>query len=184
MGKINEYAVKIEFQECGLPHAHSLVWMDGVPNIAVDNDGKFVHLLTHMFQVVYLMILWIIDIFLDWFVNMKHTCIQVIVVIIIHVLVFQRHLCHILFICWEIEDDQKEKDLTLQNACDMLSRVHDAVDNVTNSMTMDDVLAVLGISEDTYVQSLKMSWHGRSVILHFNQSDVYTNSCNHEILHL
>ena len=63
-----------------------------------------------------------------------------------------------------------------------MSRVHDVIDNATNSVIVGYVLAVLGISEDIYVQSLKMPLHGQSVV-HCNPSEVYTNGCNHEILH-
>ena len=36
--KVKEYAIKIEFQECGSPHAHCLLWVDGAPCIDVDSD--------------------------------------------------------------------------------------------------------------------------------------------------
>ena len=35
---MKEYAIKIEFQECGSPHAHCLLWVDGAPCIDVDDD--------------------------------------------------------------------------------------------------------------------------------------------------
>ena len=38
VGKVKEYAIKIEFQECGSPHAHCLLWVDGAPHIDVDTD--------------------------------------------------------------------------------------------------------------------------------------------------
>ena len=38
VGKVKEYAIKIEFQECGSPHAHCLLWVDGAPHIDVDSD--------------------------------------------------------------------------------------------------------------------------------------------------
>ena len=38
VGKVKEYAIKIEFQECGSPHAHCLMWVDGAPHIDVDTD--------------------------------------------------------------------------------------------------------------------------------------------------
>ena len=33
VGKVKEYAIKIEFQERGSPHAHCLLWVDGAPMI-------------------------------------------------------------------------------------------------------------------------------------------------------
>ena len=38
VGKVKEYAIKIEFQERGSPHAHCLLWVDGAPHIDVDTD--------------------------------------------------------------------------------------------------------------------------------------------------
>ena len=29
VGQVKEYAIKIEFQECGSLHAHCLIWVDG-----------------------------------------------------------------------------------------------------------------------------------------------------------
>ena len=37
---MKEYAIKIEFQECGSPHAHCLLWVDGAPCIDVDDDEE------------------------------------------------------------------------------------------------------------------------------------------------
>ena len=34
-----EYAIKIEFQERGSPHAHSLLWVEDAPKIDVDDDN-------------------------------------------------------------------------------------------------------------------------------------------------
>ena len=40
VGKVKEYAIKIEFQERGSPHAHCLLWVDGAPKIDVDSDEE------------------------------------------------------------------------------------------------------------------------------------------------
>ena len=36
--QVIEYAIKIEFQEHGSPHAHCLLWIKGAPKIDVDKD--------------------------------------------------------------------------------------------------------------------------------------------------
>ena len=38
LGHVKEYAIKIKLQECGSPHAHCLLWVDGAPLIDVDTD--------------------------------------------------------------------------------------------------------------------------------------------------
>ena len=40
VGKVKEYAIKIEFQEHGSPHAHCLLWVDGAPHIDVVWDDS------------------------------------------------------------------------------------------------------------------------------------------------
>ena len=51
-------------------------------------------------------------------------------------------------------------------------------------MTLNEVLHEVGIMEEQYIDSLKVSHHGRSVILKCNPKDVLTNGCHHEILKL
>ena len=49
---------------------------------------------------------------------------------------------------------------------------------------MDSILDKAHISTDTYINALKVSHQGHSVILKCDPSDVNINGCNHEILHL
>ena len=37
--RVIEYAIKREFQECGSPHAHCLLWVEDAPKIDVDDDN-------------------------------------------------------------------------------------------------------------------------------------------------
>ena len=39
VGQVIEYAIKIEFQERGSPHAHCLLWVEDAPKIDVDDDN-------------------------------------------------------------------------------------------------------------------------------------------------
>ena len=66
----------------------------------------------------------------------------------------------------------------------MLSLVHEIIDNATDTQTLSEVLKHACISEDTFVEALKLTHRGQSIILKRNPSDVYTNGCNHDILHL
>ena len=40
VGNVNEYEFKIQFQDHGSPHAHSLLWEDGAPYIDADSDDE------------------------------------------------------------------------------------------------------------------------------------------------
>ena len=51
-------------------------------------------------------------------------------------------------------------------------------------MPLVDVLNALGVTEDTYISALKLSHRGQSFVLHCDTADVYTNGCNHDVLHV
>ena len=38
LGKLTDYAIRIEFQARGSPHAHTLLWIEGAPKYGVDDD--------------------------------------------------------------------------------------------------------------------------------------------------
>ena len=38
LGKIVDYAIRIEFQARGSPHAHTLIWVEGAPKYGIDPD--------------------------------------------------------------------------------------------------------------------------------------------------
>ena len=38
LGKIVDYAIRIEFQARGSPHAHTLIWVENAPKIGIDDD--------------------------------------------------------------------------------------------------------------------------------------------------
>ena len=40
LGKIVDYAIRIEFQARGSPHAHTLIWVEDAPKIGIDNDHE------------------------------------------------------------------------------------------------------------------------------------------------
>ena len=42
LGKVVDYAIRIEFQACGSPHAHTLIWIEGAPKYGINSDQQFV----------------------------------------------------------------------------------------------------------------------------------------------
>ena len=40
LGKIVDYAIRIEFQARGSPHAHTLIWVENAPKIGIDDDQE------------------------------------------------------------------------------------------------------------------------------------------------
>ena len=49
-------------------------------------------------------------------------------------------------------------------------------------ITMEELLMKANITEDQYLESLKVTRHGKSIVLKRSPSDVFTNGCNQEIL--
>ena len=84
LGQVKEYAIKTEFQECGLLHAHCLLSVDGAPHIDVDSDDDVMHLLTSLCQVLFLMRLPLTNISQILLNNMRHTHILITACVIIH----------------------------------------------------------------------------------------------------
>ena len=184
IGKVKEYAIKIEFQERGSPHAHCLLWVDDAPKINVDcdddvckfidkyvsgmipeatSDKKFIRKLVKDFQTH----------------SHPNYC-------------RRNHACRFGFpkapasktiICREPDDDEN-RDIILQSSSAILTTVYDIIDNDVNEMTLDEVLSKANISQETYMNALKITRRCRNVILKRNPADLYTNGCNHEILHL
>ena len=67
-------------------------------------------------------------------------------------------------------------------SCDVLTKVHELIDAATENQTLDSILDKAHISTDAYINALKVSHWGCSVILKHDPSDVNINGCNHEIL--
>ena len=84
-------------------------------------------------------------------------------------------------ICREPNDDENW-DTILKSACDVLTKVHELIDAATENQTLDSILDKAHISTDAYINALKVSHQGCSVILKHDPSDVNINGCNHEIL--
>ena len=40
LGEIVDYAIRIEFQARGSPHAHTVIWINDAPKFGVDDDQK------------------------------------------------------------------------------------------------------------------------------------------------
>ena len=53
---------------------------------------------------------------------------------------------------------------------------------MTENQTFDSILEKAAISRDVYMNALKVSHHGRSVILKSDPCDVNINGCNDKIL--
>ena len=69
----------------------------------------------------------------------------------------------------------------------MLEAVQHALrdtDIENHGVTLDDILNNIGLDVNTYMDALKVSPHGLTIILKRNPCDTYINPCNLDILHL
>ena len=182
--RVIEYAIKIEFQERGSPHAHCLLWVEDAPKIDVDDDNVICN-------------------FIDKYVSGMVPCdsegtkhIRKLVTKFethSHSSYCRRnHSCRFWFpkppatktvICRELDDNETNGEV-MQKSCDTLARVHKIIEGNTEEtpITLDAILEQAKVTEDQYMSAVKVTKHGHSVVLQRNPSDAYTNGCNHEIL--
>ena len=69
----------------------------------------------------------------------------------------------------------------------MLEVVQHALRNTDTEnpdITLDDILNNIGLDVNTYMDALKVSPHGPTIILKRNPCDTYINPCNLDLLHL
>ena len=64
-----------------------------------------------------------------------------------------------------------------------MAKVQEVLESDKN-ITMEELLTKANITEDQYLDNLKVTCHGKSIILKRSPSDVFTNGCNQEILHI
>ena len=82
------------------------------------------------------------------------------------------------------QEDTKEK---IKSAKSILHKVQEyfmCTDIDIENTSIEQVLQSLELNIDTYLQSLKVSQSGTSVILKRNVQDVFVNACNSDILSL
>ena len=183
LGQVTDHVIKIEFQARGSPHAHCLLWVKGAPKIDVDSDE-------------------IVCAFIDKYVNsmvppdnddnreMRN--------LLLH---FETHAhsqycrrngkCRFGFtkapsprtlISREqdcVEDIQNQK-----RPQEILSKIHSTLESWGHDISFSDLLCKSGVGEEEYVNCLKISRIGKTVILKRNPCDILTNGCNLKILKL
>ena len=165
-GKVRDYVIKIEFQMQGSPHAHCILWIEDVPKINHDSDEAVCN-------------------FVDKYItamipenNTNHRDIRLMQNLQKHVYLdyCQRNRsCHFGFpkppapqtviSCPPQQEDTKEM---IKSAKSILHRVQEylmCTDIDIENTSIEQVLQSLELNIDTYLQSLKVSQHGTSIIL-------------------
>ena len=174
VGKVKEYVIKIEFQERGSPHAHCLLWVDGAPRIDVDPDEHVCRFIDEYVTGViphgsddtkYLAKL------VKKYETHSHSS-----------YCRRNHSCRFGFPKAPSESDDDVRTAILTQSTEILARIYDVIDNMPDIETMDEVLTHACVSEEDYINALKITKRGRSVILKRDPGDAFTNGYNFSIL--
>ena len=166
VGRVIEYAIKIEFQERGSPHAHCLLWVEGAPKIDVDDDD-------------------VICKFIDTYVSGMLPCDspgtrqmrKLVTKFETHShssYCRRNHSCRFGFpkapatrtvICREPDDSTSHEKL-LQHSCDILTKVYEVIekDIEKRNMTLQEILALVNVSVDEYMSAVKLTKQGHNLL--------------------
>ena len=162
VGRVMEYAIKIEFQECGSPHTHCLLWVEGAPKIDVDDDKvicKFIDKYVSGMVPCYSEGTKHIRELVTKFETHSHSS-----------YCRRNHSCHFGFpkalaaetvICRE-PDDSSTSEKVLQNSCDILTKVHKAIERISEEtpMTLAAILEEVKVTADEYMSAVKVTKRG------------------------
>ena len=185
LGHITDHVIKIEFQMRGSPHAHCLLWVKDAPKIDRDDDS-------------------VVCKFIDKYISARvpeakaHSARDRELITSL-----QRHThsdycrrgkkCRFCFpkppssdtvIARKPDDDNGEA--VTEHAKVTLKMVQDALhkDKSDLAITIAELLHDTGVSPDAYAESVIVTSQGPTVVLRHAPCDVYTNSCNTDILRL
>ena len=177
LGEIADYAIRIEFQARGSPHAHCVIWVKDAPEYGVDHDSE------------------VCD-FIDQYVSCKlpnqDGKLRELV------LLLQKHKhssyckrnksCRFNFpkppssktlIAKSNEDD--DDDVVAQNVA-VLSKVQKLVAEGNTDMSLDDLLEKAEVSESEYTQALEVSSKGNVVVLRREPNECSVNNYNPSVM--
>ena len=183
LGNVTDYVIKIKFQMRGSPHAHCLLWVKDALRIGHNTDDEVCAFVDKYIIAVMSKPCKENEHDISMMKRLqKHTHSD-----------YCRHrkTCHFgspkppsnkTIICHKPVDEAKS---TLKDAKDVLEVVQHALrdtDTENPDITLDDILNNIALS--MYMDALKVSPHGPTIILKRNPCDTYINQCNLNILHL
>ena len=177
LGEIADYAIRIEFQARGSPHAHCVIWVKDAPEYGVDHDSK------------------VCD-FIDQYVSCKLPKEDGKLRELVLLLQQHKHSsyckrnksCRFNFpkppssktlIAKSNEDD--DDDLVAQNIA-VLSKVQKLTAEGNTDMNLDDLLDKAEVSETEYTQALEVSSKGNVVVLRREPNECSINNYNPSVM--
>ena len=184
VGEVTDHVVKIEFQARGSPHAHCLIWVKDAPRIDIDTDEAVCR-------------------FIDEYVqgalppdSDENTEVRNLLLNLethAHSEYCRRNgKCRFGFpkapspktlISREPSDDENSVDIK-EKSKEILHKVNTVLLENGNSITNTELLSKANVSEQEYIESLKVGSRGKTIILKRNPPDILTNGCNVDIVKL
>ena len=175
LGEIVDYAIRIEFQARGSPHAHTVIWIKDAPKYGVDDDDKVIK-----------------------FIDQYKTCtkpedgkLRELV------LLLQEHkhstYCKRGKTC-RFHFPQPPSPVTLISTSDFdasqlqaaqqtLAKVRKVIiDGNCDNMTLEELLDTAGVQLEDYTSALKMSSKGNTVLLKRNPDECKINNYNSAVM--
>ena len=175
LGEIVDYAIRIEFQARGSPHAHTVIWVKDAPRFGIDSDSDVVN-------------------FIDQYVTCAKPEDGKLREL---VLLLQEHkhssyckhgkTCHFHFpqppspitLIAKSDFDQNQ----LKSAQETLAKVRKVlIDNNNSDTTLEQLLGTAGVELKDYMTALQMSSKGSTVLLKRNPDECKVNNYNSAVM--
>ena len=191
LGKVADFVVKIEFQARGSPHAHILLWIEGAPQIDIDDDEMVCEFIDHYS---------IGRILKKWNDAPSDCTSDELAALVERVQVHKhnrmcratkKHKCRHSFPkvpCFktivtrpDLRENLSTEELKANQS--ILSAVREEIEN-DPSKSLAEVCKKCSLSEEKYMDALRCSDSSRSVILQREPEDMFVNNYNPNILSL
>lgn len=181
LGIVSDYVVRIEFQARGSPHAHCILWVKDAPKVDTNTDEEviaFVERYQHGALPLH-------DTELKQLVDSRQTHVH-------NSSCLRQGSCryHIpkpISPCSVISrEPEEDKIAKVKKAAEILKQVYDVTSQIPQGSTIptEEILANAGVSQEVYLDALRVNKTGTSLVLKRQHQDVYINNYNPDILRI
>ena len=175
LGEIVDYAIRIEFQARGSPHAHCVLWVKDAPQYGVDDDSTVCNF---------------IDQYVSCTIPDEDSTLKQLVMLL------QQHkhssycrrnkTCHFNFLkppsCKTLitKDDVEPDDVT--EALTVLAKVRKLIVDGSTDLSLHDLLNKAQVTETEYTNALEVSCRGSVVLLQREPHECFINNYNPSVM--
>ena len=176
LGEIVDYAIRIEFQARGSPHAHCVIWVKDAPQFDIDDDSKVCDF---------------IDQYISCAVPKEEGKLKELVLLLQqhkHSSYCKRHnTCRFNFpkppSCNTLITQPNEDEPEVSQAQSILAKVYKILADADNvHLSLDELLVKAEVSLNDYMQALEVSSSGSVVVLKREPSECCINNYNGSVM--